>query len=86
MVEYHKFSEYPIEVDEDLLGTEDGYSVEPYVDDFEYQFFPSRLETNPDNIGKDVSNDLVRDLEPDVDGNIYLYHPECGIRVITVNE
>ena len=74
-IEYHDLDQYPIEVDENLLGTEE-YPIWPEVDDYEYQFFPST------NTGKDVSGELIRDLEPDTDGKIYLYHTECGIRII----
>lgn len=48
----------------------------PLVDDYEYQFYPSTGE------GKDVSGERVLDLIPDTDQRIYLYEPNCGIRVI----
>lgn len=48
----------------------------PFADDFEYQFFPST------GVGKDVAGDEVQSMTPDEDGNIYLYYPEQGIRII----
>lgn len=66
--------------DPELAGEEgdpDNPALNPYVDDFEFQFYPST--------GKavDVSGEHLSKLTPDTDGNIYLYYPgEDGIRVI----
>jgi hypothetical protein len=54
-------------------GPEGSY---PFVDDFEFQFHPST------SAGVDVAGDEVLSLIPDIDGNVYLYYPEQGIRVI----
>lgn len=64
---------YDFEEDDYQDGVDGSY---PLVDDFEFQFHPSS------NTGVDVSVDEVLSLTPDVDGCVYLYYPEQGIRVI----
>jgi len=48
----------------------------PFTDDYEYQFHPST------GIGVDCGVCSIESLTPDVDGNIYLYYPDAGIRVV----
>jgi len=69
-------NEFPLEIDEDKLGEEEDDRLWPMVDDFEYQFMPSS------NTGVDAAGESITSLVPDVDGNIYLYSSEAGIRVI----